>query len=85
MLMLHGVAFFNAQQQSGPRGADKVFSTNWFMPMAQRKLDVERFTARTMLSFEPATVTGATTRNSFSRARPLTASRSSTVSTRTIL
>jgi hypothetical protein len=57
-LMLHGVAFLNVDQQSGPRGADKVFSTNWFMPMAQRKLGPGTFTARTMLSFEPATVTG---------------------------
>lgn len=57
-LMFHGVAFLNVDQQSGPRGADKVFSTNWFMPMAQRKLGPGTFTARTMLSFEPATVTG---------------------------
>ena len=58
MLMLHGVAFLNVQQQTGPRGADKVFSTNWIMPMAQRKLGPGTFTARTMLSFEPATITG---------------------------
>jgi hypothetical protein len=57
-LMLHGVAFLNVQQQSGPRGADKVFSTNWIMPMAQRKLGPGTFTARTMLSLEPATITG---------------------------
>jgi len=36
MLMFHGEAFLSALQQSGPRGYDKVFSTNWFMPMAQR-------------------------------------------------
>jgi hypothetical protein len=36
-LMFHGEAFLNELQQSGPRGADKLFSTNWFMPMAQRK------------------------------------------------
>jgi len=58
MLMFHGVGFLNVQQQSGPRGADKVFSTNWVMPMAQRRLGPGTFTARTMLSFEPATVTG---------------------------
>ena len=57
-LMFHGVAFLNAQQQTSPRGADKVFSTNWLMPMAQRRLGPGRFTARTMLSFEPATITG---------------------------
>ena len=38
MFMFHSVVFVNAQQQTGPRGADKVFSTNWFMPMAQHKL-----------------------------------------------
>jgi len=57
MLMFHGVGFLNALQQTGPRGADKVFSTNWIMPMAQRRLGHGFFTARTMLSFEPATIT----------------------------
>lgn len=57
MLMLHGEAFLNVQQQSGPRGDDKVFSTNWIMPMAQRKLGPGTLTLRTMVSFEPATVT----------------------------
>ncbi|HEV8383721.1 MAG TPA: hypothetical protein VGQ11_02535 [Candidatus Acidoferrales bacterium] len=56
-LMFHGVAFLNALQQSGPRGYDKVFSTNWLMPMAQRRLGRGTFTARAMLSFEPATIT----------------------------
>src|SRR6185312_7984355 len=41
----------------GPRGYDKVFSTNWFMPMAQRSLGPGQLTFRTMLSLEPATVT----------------------------
>ncbi len=58
MLMVHGVAFVNAEQETGPRGADKVFSTNWFMPMAQRRLGPGTFTARMMLSLEPATITG---------------------------
>jgi hypothetical protein len=57
MLMLHGEAFLNAIQQSGPRGGDKVFSTNWIMPMAQRDLGPGKLTLRTMLSLEPATVT----------------------------
>lgn len=57
MLMFHGEAFINDTQQSGPRGADKFFSTNWFMPMAQRKLSSKStLTLRTMLSLEPATV-----------------------------
>jgi hypothetical protein len=57
-LMLHGAAFVTDTQQSGPRGADKLFSTNWIMPMAQRKLGPGQLTLRTMLSLEPATVTG---------------------------
>jgi len=57
-LMFHGVVFLNVLQQTGPRSADKVFSTNWLMPMAQRRLGPGTFTARTMLSFEPATITG---------------------------
>jgi hypothetical protein len=56
--MFHGVAFLSDIQQSGPRGADKFFSTNWFMPMAQRKLGPGTLTLRTMLSLEPATVSG---------------------------
>jgi hypothetical protein len=58
MLMFHGAAFINAEQQSGPRGYDKAFSTNWFMPMAQRQLGGGQLTLRAMLSLEPATVTG---------------------------
>ncbi len=57
--MFHGTAFITAQQQSGPRGADKIFSTSWFMPMAQRDIGKRgQITFRTMLSLEPATVTG---------------------------
>jgi hypothetical protein len=58
MLMFHGELFLNLQQQSGPRGYDKIFSTNWFMPMAQRRLGPGMLTLRTMISPEPATVTG---------------------------
>ena len=57
MFMFHGMAFLSALQQSGPRGYDKVFSTNWFMPMAQRQIGRGEITFRTMLSLEPATVT----------------------------
>ena len=57
-LMFHGEIVLNDIQQSGPRGADKFFSTNWFMPMAQRKLGRGTLSLRTMLSFEPAAVTG---------------------------
>jgi len=55
-LMFHGEAFLNDIQQSGPRGEDKFFSTNWFMPMAQRKLGRGILTLRTMFSLDPATV-----------------------------
>ncbi len=55
--MFHGEAFLSDIQQSGPRGADKLFSTNWFMPMAQRRFGNGTLTLRTMLSLEPATVT----------------------------
>jgi hypothetical protein len=57
MFMFHGEAFLSALQQSGPRGYDKVFSTNWFMPMAQRTVGHGQLTLRTMFSLEPATVT----------------------------
>jgi len=56
MLMLHGVAFVNALQQSGPRGGDKVFSNNWIMPMVHRELGRGSLTLRAMFSLEPATV-----------------------------
>jgi hypothetical protein len=58
MLMLHGNAIAVEQQQSGPRGHDKFFSVNWFMPMAQRTWGQNQITLRTMLSLEPATITG---------------------------
>ncbi len=57
-LMLHGVAFLNDTQQTGPRGRDKFFSTNWLMGMAQRETGHGTLTLRAMLSFEPATITG---------------------------
>ena len=59
-LMLHGNAFVaNTQQQAdSPRNRDAFFSTNWFMPMAQHTLGSRgQITFRTMLSFEPATIT----------------------------
>jgi hypothetical protein len=57
-LMLHGEAFLNDIQQTGARGRDKLFSTNWIMPMAQRKLGSGTLTLRAMLSFEPGTISG---------------------------
>ncbi len=60
-LMLHGNAFLAdiQQQAANDRGADKLFSTNWIMPMAQHRLGSRgQLTLRTMLSLEPATITG---------------------------
>jgi len=57
-LMFHANVFVVDQQQSSARGADKLFSTNWLMGMAQRQAGPGVFTIRTMLSLEPATVTG---------------------------
>ena len=57
MLMFHANAFVADIQQSSIRGGDKFFSTNWFMPMAQRTLGRGVLTARVMLSLEPATIT----------------------------
>ena len=39
------------------RGADKLFSTNWIMPMAMRQLGPGQLTVRAMFSLEPATIT----------------------------
>ncbi len=58
MLMFHANVFITEEQQTSPRGGDKLFSTNWLMPMAQRKLGPGRLTVRTMFSLEPATITG---------------------------
>ena len=57
-LMFHANVFVLDEQQSSQRGGDKFFSTNWFMGMAQRPLGPGTFTARAMLSLEPATITG---------------------------
>src|SRR5579862_5166285 len=58
MEMLHGEVNVAEQQQTGPRGHDKLFSVNWVMPMAQRTTAHGEWTFVSMLSLEPATVTG---------------------------
>ncbi len=51
-------AFLVDTQQSGPRGGDKLYSTNWFMGTAEHRLgDKGAFQMDLMLSLEPATVT----------------------------
>ncbi|HEY2470822.1 MAG TPA: hypothetical protein VGI45_23715 [Terracidiphilus sp.] len=57
MLMFHANGFLVDTQQTSPRGGDKVFSTNWLMPMAERELGPGQLTLRAMFSLEPATVT----------------------------
>jgi hypothetical protein len=58
MEMLHGEANVAEQQQSGPRGRDKLYSVNWTMLMAQRTTGRAQWTFASMLSLEPATITG---------------------------
>ncbi len=55
--MFMGEAFVADTQQSGPRGGDKLFSTNWFMTGAEHHLGKGSVTVRLMLSLEPATIT----------------------------
>ena len=56
-VMFHANALLTDIQQTGPRGHDKLFSTNCVMPMIARESGRQVITFRTMLSFEPATVT----------------------------
>jgi hypothetical protein len=56
--MFMGAGFISDVQQSGPRGGDKLYSTNWFMTAAEHTLGSNgAFQAELMLSLEPATVT----------------------------
>jgi hypothetical protein len=57
MFMFHNEIFLNVEQENGPSGGDKFFSTNWFMPMVQRPLGPGQLTLRAMFSLEPGTVT----------------------------
>jgi len=56
--MFMGVAFLVDTQQSGPRGHDKFYSSNWVMASAQHRVGEKgAFQAVLMLSLEPATIT----------------------------
>ena len=55
-VMLHGVAFANHIDHTGPRGGDDVFSTNWVMAAASKEMWGGAVQFRTMLSLEPATI-----------------------------
>jgi hypothetical protein len=56
-VMFHGNVDVLTIQQTGPRGGDKTFSTNWLMPMLARQFDRHTLLFRTMISVEPWTVT----------------------------
>src|SRR6476469_9452390 len=54
-----GGQFFGVySHETGPRGRDKIFSTNWIMAMASHRAGPGTLTLRSMLSAEPATITG---------------------------
>jgi hypothetical protein len=56
--MFMGTAFVSDIQQSGPRGGDKLYSTNWFMASAEHRAGAKgAFEMDLMLSLEPATIT----------------------------
>ncbi len=57
--MFMGDAFVVDTQQSGPRGGDKLYSTNWFMGSVEHRVGEKgAFQFDLMLSLEPATITG---------------------------
>jgi hypothetical protein len=56
MFMAQG--FIDDTQQSGPRGGDKFYSSNWFMANAEHRAGQNgAFQIQLMLSLEPATMT----------------------------
>jgi hypothetical protein len=56
-LMYMANGFITDTQQTGPRGADKLYSTNVFMGSAERAIGRGSFLFDAMLSLEPATIT----------------------------
>ncbi len=58
ILMLMGQSFVVDTQQQSPRGGDKLYSTNWVMGSAGHSLAGGNLLFETMLSLEPATITG---------------------------
>ena len=56
-LMWMGQGFLVGTQQSGPRGRDKLYSANWGMLGAARKLGRGSVMLRGMVSLDPLTVT----------------------------
>lgn len=54
--MFHGELMLGYDQQGGPRGVGKAFSTNWLMMMQQHKVGKGTIEFREMLSAEPLTI-----------------------------
>jgi hypothetical protein len=54
--MFHGELFLGYDQQGGPRGVGKAFSTNWLMMMQQHKVGRGSIEFREMLSAESLTM-----------------------------
>ena len=84
MLMFMGQAFLLETQQTGPRGADKLYSTNYGMFRAEHDLGGGTLMFDLMVSLEPATITQGRYPELFSRAKPPSANRMSTSSIRII-
>lgn len=58
--MYHGVAHIAYDQQNGPRGDNKLISSNWAMLMAQRNIGQRnQLSLSAMLSLEPLTIGGS--------------------------
>ncbi|MGB7926415.1 MAG: hypothetical protein WCF57_24450 [Pyrinomonadaceae bacterium] len=55
LLFFHGDMKLGVNSQGGPRGATKVESQNWFMPMAFRRVGRGTLQLRGMFSLEPFT------------------------------
>ncbi|HKO99475.1 MAG TPA: hypothetical protein VJU86_20915 [Pyrinomonadaceae bacterium] len=55
LLMFHYNAVVGVNSQGGPRGVTKFESSNWFMPMAFRKVGPGTLELRGMVSLEPFT------------------------------
>ncbi len=55
--MFMGQGFAVDVQQTGPRGRDKFYSTNWMMSSVEHRLGQGSVMVQSMLSLEPATVT----------------------------
>ncbi len=54
--MFHGELMLGYDQQGGPRGVGKAFSSNWLMMMQEHKLGHGSIEFREMLSAEPLTI-----------------------------